>query len=122
MKYLVSKQLERFADATARSMADLEILSIGMAFKGDPETSDLRGSTGVEIASLLSKRVKKQYIYDIVSDLSSLSSIGIPVMGRLEETIIGVDAVLFLNNHPGNRKIEFLDLFSKNKKERLMME
>ena len=119
---LVSKQLERFAYDSSKILSDITIICVGMAFKGEPVTSDLRDSSGVKIAYSLSKKVKKQYLFDFAANLDSLNDIGIPVLEKLNSILEEVDAILFLNNHQDNSEINFLEIFSKDQKQRLIFD
>lgn len=74
-----------------------KIALIGMAFKGDPETSDLRDSTSVWF---LDKLPRKDNVcaYDPVVADADLAGLGIAPVG-LEEAFDQADAVVILNNH-----------------------
>jgi UDP-N-acetyl-D-mannosaminuronic acid dehydrogenase len=74
------------------------LLACGLAFKGDPETGDLRDSTGVTIARRLSEHVAEVRGYDPVVPGEEIEQLGIP-SASLPEGFLGVDGVLFLNNH-----------------------
>lgn len=85
------------------------ILVCGLAFKGNPETGDLRNSTSIEIAQLLSQHVKTIYGYDAVATNEEIEEYGlIPV--SLPDGFKNVDAVLFLNNHKNFEKINIYQM------------
>lgn len=71
------------------------VASLGMAFKGEPETNDLRGSTGIEIARNLQDRGVEVDTWDaVVGDgAGGFESV-------TEDKAYG--AVLLLNNHRNN--------------------
>lgn len=72
------------------------VLCLGLAFKGVPPTPDLRNSTGLEIAEMLSKAGFAVSGWDSEADLATLEFI-------VDENS-SPDAVLILNNHPSNTK------------------
>ena len=76
------KVLSRFSKRLNRPLSELNILLVGMAFKGWPETNDLRGSIAVDIGQeLLSKVVVMAYG---VVDISEIQSLGIKSSPLLE--------------------------------------
>ena len=72
----------------------------GMAFKGRPETSDLRGSPSVNIARKLYAMGCELRLHDFAAYHDEMDSLG---LGRacetLREACEGADALLILNNH-----------------------
>lgn len=92
----------------------------GMAFKGRPETSDLRGSPSVNIARKLYALGYELRLHDFAAYVSEMEELG---LGRayenLREACENSGAVLILNNHDkysgitrsdlGNEKIIVLD-------------
>ncbi|MNV32656.1 UDP-N-acetyl-D-glucosamine 6-dehydrogenase [compost metagenome] len=82
-----------------------EITILGMAFKGSPETDDLRGS----MAFPLIEAIRKQFpdaalrIFDPVispGKLAKLSLAGVQVANTLEEAFKGTHVAVIQNNHP----------------------
>ena len=77
----------------------MKILIVGVAFKGSPETNDLRGSTGLEVGEILESLGEDVFYLDMVVSESELNKKG------LKTPKVGVDdfeAILVLNNHPKN--------------------
>ena len=56
-QYYPRKILEEFCIHTGLNIKNLKVLIMGMAFKGEPETNDLRGSVSIELYRSLSKIV-----------------------------------------------------------------
>lgn len=97
-------QLQRLGKSPAQS----RVLICGLAFKGNPETGDLRDSTSIEIAKLIQQQVPEIYGYDAVATPDDIRVTGlIPV--TLPDGFKDMDAVLFLNNH---KNFEHLDVFA----------
>ena len=80
-------------------ISSLNILICGMAFKGYPDTSDLRDSVSVAFYNRLKKINKNIKIHDYVvkgEDLKLIESNTV----QLPSGFFNIDVVLFLNNHP----------------------
>lgn len=72
----------------------------GMAFKGVPETSDLRGSTSVYIAQKLKNAGYTLRFHDYVARPEEMAALGLgSVCSSIEELCKGADVLLVLNNH-----------------------
>ena len=93
--------LTRFAERLGRPLSELSVLLVGMAFKGWPETNDLRGSTGVDIAHELVSKGCEVMGFDAVIDDAAIRDLGITPV-TLHEAAGRCDALLILNNHPNN--------------------
>lgn len=84
--------------------APLRISVLGMAFKGTPETSDLRGSMSIKVLDALKKAHPDAEIglYDPVTSQSVLAA-EFPdehTFGRFGEAVSGASVVVIGNNHP----------------------
>ena len=84
-----------------------KITVMGIAFKGVPETDDLRGSMALKIISLLTTKLPsaKLKLYDFVVDADTLKGLGLPVAKNIEDALTKADLVIISNNHPGFKKI-----------------
>lgn len=72
----------------------------GMAFKGVPETSDLRGSSSVYIARKLAAKGYTLRLHDYVAHSNEMWELGLgEVYDSLEDACQGASALLILNNH-----------------------
>ena len=72
----------------------------GMAFKGQPETSDLRGSSSVYIAQKLKALGYKMNLHDFVALPDELSELGLgTVYENLFDACSNAILLLVLNNH-----------------------
>ena len=99
--------LDRLGKSPERSIFFL----IGFAFKGEPETSDIRGSTTVDILSILEPIVGEIRGYDPVVGPEELAALGVNPC-PIEEGFRGADCCMVLNNH---RSYSDLDIFSSLK-------
>ncbi|HLT71724.1 MAG TPA: nucleotide sugar dehydrogenase [Cyclobacteriaceae bacterium] len=95
-------------DQLGKRRESCNILVCGLAFKGNPETGDLRDSSSVAIARLLQSHVGKVYGFDAVALDEDIRSMGF-APALLPKDFHDKDAVLFLNNH---KYFEKLDVFA----------
>ena len=85
-----------------------KIVLVGMAFKGNPETSDLRDSTSCWFLDLIPTR-DNIYVYDPVITQEDLKGLGVTPLDE-EDVFTNADAVIILNNH---KQYESWDLSGK---------
>ena len=72
----------------------------GMAFKGQPETSDLRGSSSVYIAEKLKEAGYKMKLHDFVALPNEMEALDLgDVCNNLHDVCDGAKILLILNNH-----------------------
>jgi UDP-N-acetyl-D-mannosaminuronic acid dehydrogenase len=95
----ISSEIER------RAMSGpLKINILGMAFKGQPETSDLRGSMSIKVLDALKKAHPDAQIgiFDPVTpqDVLSREFPDEQVYGRFGDAVSGASVVVIANNHP----------------------
>ena len=107
MHAFVADALLAKLEALGKDPAASRVLVCGLAFKGHPETGDMRDSSSIRIAELLSGRVGKLYGHDPVVAAADIARQGLEPV-ELPTGFAGMDAVLFLNNH---RRYETLDVF-----------
>lgn len=89
--------------------ADNNIVAIsGMAFKGQPETSDLRGSSSVYIARKLNKLGYKLVLHDFTALPSEMEALGLgEVFSDLWEACSKASVLLVLNNNKKYLDIQY---------------
>tara|TARA_B100000886_G_scaffold305661_1_gene237552 strand:- start:50849 stop:52582 length:1734 start_codon:yes stop_codon:yes gene_type:complete len=93
----------------------LRILIIGIAFKGWPETNDIRGSTSLYLAQNLKNKCAQLKIYDAVVSEKQIISLGLDYEDIYSLKTINFDAIFIMNNHPQNIKNNFINSLSKNR-------
>lgn len=72
----------------------------GMAFKGQPETSDLRGSSSVYIAQKLKTLGYKMNLHDFVALPDEMNALGLGMVYEdLSDACVNAKLLLVLNNH-----------------------
>jgi UDP-N-acetyl-D-mannosaminuronic acid dehydrogenase len=81
---------------------------IGLAFKGIPETNDLRGSVAVRIINSIKMKFPNVNVkgFDSVVSESDIRALGITNAKSLAEAFEKSDLVLLVNNHPIIKSID----------------
>lgn len=103
---------ERLMVETARYMAGqvlrwhrsgaLKVTLMGLAFKGQPETDDLRGSTAIPLLAELRRLMPEAAFcgYDPIVSAQDLSALGLTPLPDMTEAFDGSHLVVIHNNHP----------------------
>ena len=98
MPELVVSKLLRALDRLGKKPADSKFFLVGFAFKGEPETSDVRDSVTLDVLGLLRPLAGEIYGYDPVVPASEIEKLGVKSCS-IEEGFAGADCVVVLNNH-----------------------
>lgn len=85
------------------------VLVCGMAFKGHPETGDMRDSSSRAISGLLKSRGISVFANDPVIDASEIERAGFEPVLSVDEAE-NMDAILFLNNHPHYQRLNIFEV------------
>ena len=88
----------------------IKIAVLGLAFKGKPETDDLRGSPSITLLEILSEKFPSADIFcwdPMVTNLGE-DKVSWNLASSLDNAAIGANAVVIVNNHP---KFDGLDIF-----------
>ena len=77
------------------------IAILGVAFKGRPETDDLRGSTVIELINAIRETYPTAKIagFDPVASPTAVAALGIEAMSSVDDTFRGTSIVFIHNNH-----------------------
>lgn len=115
------RAIENFSDQYNVSMSDMHILIVGVAFKGRPATDDARFSTSIDVMNALNGHIKTlSWIDFAISDLQTdnhLQSIQkMPNTNAVSETI---DAIIVMNNHVDNTKLNLTTWLNQDKQKLL---
>lgn len=98
MPSVLVDKIIRTLTAIGKDIAKATIFIIGFAFKGEPETSDIRGSTTLDVLDLLKPHGAVFRGYDPVVSPSEIEALGVQACS-LEEGFKGADCVIIMNNH-----------------------
>jgi len=79
-----------------------QIAILGLAFKGMPETDDLRGTLALPIIARLQQEFPsaKMIGWDALVPAANIKALGIQPVGELPEAFQGSSIVIIQNNHP----------------------
>lgn len=111
MPYLIVQKIETFVRKNNLKDKKLKIFILGFAYKGDPETSDIRGSSTIDVLNIIRSKFGKSldlYGYDPMISRETIEKQGV-IFADVEKGFEKADGVLFMNN---NRDFEKLDIFS----------
>jgi len=102
-----------FISEFLRTKFDTELIKIavlGLAFKGKPETDDLRGSPSITLLEILSDKFPSADILCWDPMITNLGESKVPwnLASSLDKAVKGANAVVIVNNHP---KLDGLDIF-----------
>jgi UDP-N-acetyl-D-mannosaminuronic acid dehydrogenase len=92
---------------------NVKIFFLGLAFKGSPETSDIRGSTSLDIIKKF-KDYKNIFCYDPILSKNEIKNLGLRYQ-NINNGFKNATLIIFLNNH---KKFEKLNLENLSKKMR----
>ena len=96
------KVIKKFAERVEVNLKEANVLIIGIAFKGLPETSDLRGSVAIDVLNALKGMVGKISGWDAIIQSEDIYKAGFEIVDDLDDAIKQSDIILILNNHPAN--------------------
>jgi UDP-N-acetyl-D-mannosaminuronic acid dehydrogenase len=99
-------EVVNFIKKTARLKKDFplqpKISLLGIAFKGKPETNDLRGTVAKPILDLINKEFPNSILqgFDPVVENKAIEEFGLIPLSTIKEAFEGANIVIILNNHP----------------------
>ena len=98
-----------------RKLKNPKISLLGMAFKGQPRTDDLRGSSSIQIIEFLRKEISSCQIkvWDPLVQPSDLMHLNVDHYLSITETIMDADLVVFVTNHQELNEIDINELSTK---------
>jgi len=106
----VLEKIRKFCDMTGKDMGSIQILLIGLAFKGIPETSDIRESIAAKLVKALPK-ASNVLVKDFVVEKEEIAALGCQPVGDIMSGFDGADVVLVMNNHPLNGRFNMAEAF-----------
>ena len=108
---------EYFGKRISKNESNFRIAIIGLAFKGIPETNDLRGSVALKIINVIKDKFNNVEIcgYDPVVKEDEIVNLKIQFMQNYEKAFENSDLVLFMNNHPQISEIKLEVVANKMK-------
>lgn len=89
--------------------AESKVLISGIAFKGDPETDDVRGAASRTIVEMLREEVGTLAGHDFAVPPEQIAAMDLEPVA-IEEGFEGADAAMVLTDHPGYRLLDLRSL------------
>lgn len=105
MHQLLTQRVLKALKEVKKDILDVQIFVLGLAFKGYPETGDVRNSSSVEIAQILKNLGAEVSAYDAVATEEDINNLGFN-FESIENGFKNADAVLILNNHKSFEKLD----------------
>lgn len=114
--------LRRWVDRSGTALEDIRILCLGMAFKGFPETGDMRESVSMDLARWVNARAGSTVVWDAVVDAEDLAEQGLTASRDVRESLAEADVIFILNNNPAHSLLGIPVILNKQKKPRLVFD
>jgi nucleotide sugar dehydrogenase len=123
MPVYVAEKIANFCKANEKDLSEVKIFIIGFAFKGEPETSDTRKSSTLDLIKHL--KTFNEHIkisgYDPVVSSEEIKKIGV-IPCTLETGFENADCVVIMNNHKSYANMDIYRLLSKMNKQGLFFD
>ena len=119
-KYIVDRVISEIGKL-GKDITDTKIFVCGLAFKGKPETGDVRNSSAVEIYHLLKHETKNILGHDPIASAQDIKDVGVTSV-EFQEGIKNSDVVLFLNNNEYYEKLDMYDVVRKMGKNPIIVD
>ena len=112
---ILVEKIVNYFDHIGKPIDISQVLLLGLAFKGEPATDDLRGTMAIPIIKELKRYKFGRNIVGFDMEITSekIESLGILSCANLESAFEKKDLVLILNNHSKIRKLPLGDLSKK---------
>ncbi|MGE5580987.1 MAG: nucleotide sugar dehydrogenase [Bacillota bacterium] len=113
---VVLNRIEQLLKLYGKDIGRAKVFFTGLAFKGDPETDDLRGSPSlIFINALVKLNVENLFAHDFVVPEPMIKNLGLRALS-LEEGFHNADVVIIGNNHKRYLDLNINDLALTMKK------
>lgn len=117
LPFHVLESIKKHLKEQSKSFENSKIFISGFAFKGRPETDDLRGSPALDLLELMKKsQIGDIYGHDFIVKQKDIKRLGVEPCS-LEQGFDGADIVVFMNNHNNYEDIDINKLVKKAKKD-----
>lgn len=118
----VAEKIVSFCRSKRKNLSKVKIFIIGFAYKGRPETKDMRFSPTLDLLKFLAKAgVKRIYGYDPVVPKIEIEKLGVTVC-NLRQGLKGADCAVIMNNHESYTDMSIYPLLNSMKKPGLFFD
>lgn len=121
MPFYVVNKIKKYFEDTGKSVKDAKTFVVGFAFKGHPETSDMRDSPTIHLVNGLSSLTKQIYGYDPLITREEIEKLGVKFCD-VDEGFKGADCVVIMNNHASYKNFDIYNLLSTMNKPALFFD
>ena len=109
MPVFVFRKIETFIKKHKKN-TDVKVFLVGFTFKGEPETSDIRNSTTIDLIKLMQEKTTwKLFGYDPTVNKKEIENLGVTGCS-LREGFKGADCALIMNTHRSYTDMDVLGL------------
>jgi len=88
---------------------DCNILVCGLAFKGEPETADIRNSSSIEIIEFFRNSVNSIQCHDPIVSINQINELGLKSVEAID-AFKNMDVALFLNNNKFYNNLNYFEM------------
>ena len=106
----------------AKKIKDPSVLIMGFAFKGKPETSDVRGSTSIHLVNKIKTKVSDIRVFDPVVSVEDIVRYGVKSVGNIKDGFKSADVVVVMNNNPFFESINIREMLKMTRKQCLLLD
>lgn len=106
-----ARRVKAYLADASKDIAVAKIFICGFAFKGRPETDDIRGSPAAELVRILKENgANNVYGHDFVVSPEAIGRLGVKPCD-LEDGFRSADCLVLMNNHKGYETLKFDSCF-----------
>lgn len=115
--------ITQFLSSQKSAQKDEKIFILGLAFKGNPPTSDMRGSPTISLIKELQKSgFRNIFGFDPLVPKDEISSLGVRTVRVPQEGFKGARAIIIMHNHPALGSLPIRKLLALTKKESIFFD
>lgn len=108
----MAAEIVRFLRRAEKPLKKSKICVVGLAFKGEPVTSDIRGSTSLDLIDTLRPRVGAVVGFDPAVDAEDARRNGVTYARDIRRALKGADAVVVMNKNPDFKALNMRKLLT----------
>ena len=120
--YVIKIMRDFFLIKKRKNLRGANISVLGMAFKGNPPTSDIRFSPSMDVVNLLIKEGANLKAHDYVVPVETIKNLFIEAAESVEDAFEDSEAVIIMTNHPYYRHIDVTSLLRTMDKPALLFD
>ena len=110
--------IAQFLSSQNRASKNEKIFILGFAFKGNPPTSDMRGSPTITLVKELQRMGYQNIVgFDPLVAKDEISSLNVQTVHAVKEGFKDARAIIIMHNHPALGTLRIRELLALTKKE-----